>query len=63
MQARHIAKKLQLRHIGTLGILLAARKRGYIPALRPLLQSLRAQGFWMSESVERAVLEQAGESE
>jgi hypothetical protein len=63
LQARHAARKLNLQHIGTLGILLAARKRGFVPAIRPLLRSLRTQGFWMSESIERAILKQADEAE
>lgn len=49
--------------IGTVGILLKAKQVGLLSEVRPSLERLRAQGFSISESVMRAVLEQAGESQ
>ena len=56
--ARHLAKDLGLNVIGTLGVLLAAKRRGLITAVRPLIDALLEQNFWISpQLVERALVE------
>lgn len=60
-KARRVATILGMPHIGTVGLLLLAKQRGIVPQLRPLLDSLRAQQFRLSDEVYEAVLEQAGE--
>jgi predicted nucleic acid-binding protein len=47
---------------GTAGILLVARQRNLIPAVRPRIEKLFAAGFRMSPGVIGAVLDEAGES-
>jgi hypothetical protein len=60
---RRVAQeKYGLRTIGTLGILLSAKQRGTIPAVRSLVDQLRdGLGFFVSESLYREVLRRAGE--
>ena len=55
------AELLELNVTGTIGLLLLAKRRGYIPAIRPLLDELRAKRFHLSERVYQAVIAQAGE--
>lgn len=46
--ARTLASQRGLIVTGTLGVLYAARRRGLIPAVVPLLLTLRQNGFWIS---------------
>ena len=48
--------------IGTLGLLLAAKRRGGLTACRPHLDHLVEQGFRISPRLYAQVLEAAGES-
>ena len=59
--ARRAATDLGVSVIGTIGILLKAREKGLIPALRPLLDRLREASFHISPSLLRAALLAAGE--
>lgn len=61
LPARRLAVSLGIPIIGTLGLLLRARKRGLIREVRPLLEALRAQDFRMSERVFSGILAAAGE--
>ncbi len=54
--ARRCARTLGIPMIGTLGIILRARKLGYIPAAAPLLQALKARGFRLNDGVIREAL-------
>ena len=59
---RAIAEKLGLEHVGILGILFRAKADGFIPALKPVVESLqRDAGFWISDKLRNAVLKRAGE--
>ena len=59
--ARRIAEALGLPVIGTLGVLLAARRRGEVDAIRPLVEALQQQGFWIAPSLVERVIAAAGE--
>ncbi len=60
--ARRVAKRLHLRHTGTVGLLRLAKQAGLITALRPELEALiRAGIFLRTELIEQA-LAQVGES-
>lgn len=61
MKARHIAKSMGLHVTGTLGILTVAKKKGIIPALKPLLEMLKAHRFYIADDVLAAALSLAGE--
>jgi len=45
-QGRAAAALLKLRVIGTVGVVVLARERALIPALAPLLEALRASGYY-----------------
>ena len=47
--------------IGTVGVLMAAKQRGLLTALKPELDHLRASGFRLSDRVYRACLAAMGE--
>lgn len=61
-EARQIAKELKLQIIGTLGVLLLAKKKQVVPTIRPLLDNMiNVAQYWVSESLYQQVLKQAGE--
>jgi uncharacterized protein len=47
---------------GTAGLLLAAKKRGFISQIGPLLQEMRANGYFLSNRLIEECLRAAGES-
>jgi uncharacterized protein len=61
-RGRLIAARLNLNYTGILGILIEAKRRGLILAVKPLLDALidRA-GFWVADALYHRVLELAGE--
>ncbi|RKY45704.1 MAG: DUF3368 domain-containing protein [Candidatus Neomarinimicrobiota bacterium] len=59
--ARKIAEKLGLKVMGTAGILLLAKKKGIIEEIKPILEEMRMSGFYLSDSIIRIVLREAGE--
>ena len=59
--AKKTAKFLGLRVIGTLGILVLAKKRGYIKEVSPVLDALKRDGFFVSDDLCDLVLKQADE--
>jgi predicted nucleic acid-binding protein len=58
---RRAAAKNGLTPVGALGVLLEAKQRGLVERVAPLLDRLKGEGFRVSETVRRAVLERAGE--
>lgn len=60
--ARDNAETLGLSYMGLLGVLARAKRDGLIPSIRPLLDALRAHGFWVSEALYEYVLAQMGEA-
>lgn len=60
-RARHTADVLGLPYVGTVGLLLLAKRRGYIAELRPLLDELRTKRLHLSDRVYQSILRQAGE--
>jgi hypothetical protein len=62
LSARAAASANGLPFTGTLGLLAAAKARGQIAELAPVLHQLRTQArFWISSQLERELLQQAGE--
>ena len=59
--AKKTAKFLGMTVTGTLGILIRAKREGYISAVRPLLDALMADGLYISDVVRDYVLEAAEE--
>lgn len=56
-----IANNVGLTATRTLSILLRAKQKGVVPALKPLLDEMIAKGRWYSDAVCHSVLIQAGE--
>ncbi|NEP46963.1 MAG: DUF3368 domain-containing protein, partial [Okeania sp. SIO2H7] len=51
-----------IKRAGVLAILIAAKERGLIPLVKPVMDLLIAQtGFWVSSSLYSRILEEAGE--
>lgn len=46
---------------GIIGLIVLAQRRGYLPAVRPLLDELIRQRFWISPAFYQDVLRAAGE--
>jgi len=61
LPARVLAQKLGIPLIGTLGILLAAKRRGLMTAIREPIDILRAGGFRVATELYERVLTKAGE--
>jgi uncharacterized protein len=58
---RRIATNLGLTMIGTVGVLLVAKKSGHIEAVKPLLDAMSTRGYFVSEALVRAALYRAAE--
>ena len=60
-KGRRKLAQLGINKIGTLGILLKAKQMGLLAEVRPELESLRQQGFSISQAVIEAILNSARE--
>ena len=61
LAARRCAKALGLPLQGTLGLILVAKHLGMIAAVRPVIETLRRSGMYVSDRLAEQVFEQAGE--
>ena len=61
-RARRVAERLGLRRIGTVGLLRRAKKAGLIPAIKPHLDALMANGIYIHRTLIDAVLKDQGEA-
>lgn len=59
---RGVARKLGVQTIGSLGILLAAKQRGAILAVAPIIEDWRAGGYFLGERLVAELLMRAGEA-
>jgi len=63
-KARRIARDIYgLPVIGTGRLLVEGKRRGFIPSVSPLLKDIRSNGYWISDRLERRILQEANESE
>jgi len=60
--ARRHARRLGLRLTGSVGVLLRAKKHGYIVAVKPLLTQLRSSGIRLSDALVEEALRLAREA-
>ncbi len=60
-KARQLALQLSLKVIGTVGMLLRAKRKGIIPEIKPLLTALNQADFRISEALIQKALLLAGE--
>lgn len=61
LAARRCAATFGVPVRGSLGLVLTAKQRGYIPAARPVLLQLRAGGMYLSDKVMNQALAMVGE--
>ena len=61
LKGRKFAKRLGLTITGTLGILAQAKKSGYIPLLKPLLDKVKETDFRLNDQLINDTLSQVGE--
>jgi predicted nucleic acid-binding protein len=60
-KGRKLAQELGLPLIGTLGVVLRAKRRGLIPHARPVVERMIANGMYLSPSVVQKALALVGE--
>jgi hypothetical protein len=61
-RGRQVATRMGLTYIGLLGVLLEAKRKGFLPEVKPVLDDLLAKaGFWVSPQLYTRVLQAAGE--
>jgi predicted nucleic acid-binding protein len=60
-EARRCSTALHCRFIGTLGIIVLAKKRGVIPSIRRNLERLKEAGLWLSDELVDQVCRRSGE--
>jgi predicted nucleic acid-binding protein len=60
-RARDLALRMELKIIGTVGILVRAKREGLVPWIKPLLNELMDKGFHLSEDLKREALRLIGE--
>jgi uncharacterized protein len=48
---RQAARRLNLPVMGTVGVLLKAKQEKLIPLIRPVLEQIRDQGYWLSDEL------------
>lgn len=61
-KARKIAERLGLMLTGTIGLLVKAKLKGFIPAVKPLLEEIKQTNFRLSGELELQALRAAGEA-
>ena len=61
LAARRCARTLAIPARGTLGLILIARRRGLIPAARPVVEELRRAGMRLADDVLNLALREVGE--
>ncbi|TVR07853.1 MAG: DUF3368 domain-containing protein [Phormidium sp. GEM2.Bin31] len=63
-RARKVAQELGLNVIGTLGILILAKRNRIIPQVKPLLDAMMTEAqYWVNESLYHSVLQAVSEDE
>src|SRR3989304_3484603 len=59
--ARKIAKLQIFKYTGTAGVLLKAKKEGYLTEIKPILERLKKSGFYINNKLVTEILKIAGE--
>ncbi len=60
-KARHVARRLGIPIIGTIGILVRAKRQGVLSSIRPQLEALKNAGFHLTPELEQEALRLANE--
>lgn len=60
-RARKLAASLKIDYTGTLGVIISAKNRGIIPAVRPLFEKILKTNFWVSLKLVEDILKELNE--
>ncbi len=60
-RARRVAERLNIKRIGTVGLLRQGKKAGLIERIEPLLKILQVKGIYINQKIIDAVLKDVGE--
>ena len=60
LAARNVAAELGMNITGTLGLLMAAHKKGFLPDLKGAIEALKMSGFRISDAVNASILKIIG---
>ena len=58
---RKVARNLDLSVLGTAGLLLLAKRQGFVENVSALIEEMRRQGYWLSDALVAQVRRLAGE--
>lgn len=58
---RAVAQRLRLSVVGSLGVLIAAKRQGLIPSMKQMLSQMRANGYYIADALVSDALRRAGE--
>jgi predicted nucleic acid-binding protein len=61
LSARKVGLQFNLKVIGTVGLLLRAKRQGILPRIKPLLEALNESNFRISEALVQKALRLSGE--
>jgi predicted nucleic acid-binding protein len=56
-----VARTLNIPLVGTAGLLLFAKQKGFLDSMTVAIQLLKNSGLWLSDDLVKYLLEQAGE--
>ncbi len=59
---RRSARQPGIAITGVVGVLLKAKQDGHIPLVRPVVETIRAHGYWLSDALVETASRLAGES-
>ena len=60
-EARRCARVMELKMIGTLGVVARAKRLGHLAAAAPVIEHLRRTGFYVTEARVQQILREVGE--
>lgn len=60
---RKAAIRLQLQFAGSVGLVVEAKRRGYVTSILPILLEMRNKGYWLADDLIRQAAALAGELE
>ena len=60
-KARKLANNLKIKHTGTIGVIIAAKQKGIILSIKPILEKIKKTNFRISGDLELQALMQANE--
>ena len=61
LEGRKIAKSLNLKITGSLGVVVKAKQNGYLEKLKPVIEQIQQTDFRISENIIKKALELVGE--